>query len=96
MVEKSFEKMTKKELVDYCASLFETRLESVNRCNEAAFTLEKIDECLLKNEVDKADELRRAYIKEYDSKFPSERAVVAMFNEIAFGKILNARAKKNK
>ena len=96
MVEKSFEKMTKKELVDYCASLFEMRLESVNRCNEAAFTLEKIDECLLKNEVDKADELRLAYIKKYDSKFPSERAVVAMFNQIAFGKILNGRAKKNK
>ena len=96
MVEKSFEKMTKKELVDYCASLFEMRLESVNRCNEAAFTLEKIDECLLKNEVDKADELRRAYIDKYDSKFPSERAVVAMFNELAFGKILNGRAKKNK
>ena len=96
MVEKRLEKMTKKELVDYCASLFEMRLESVNRCNDAAFTLEKIDECLLKNEVDKADELRRAYIKEYDSKFPSERAVVAMFNELAFGKILNARAKKNK
>ena len=96
MVEKRFEKMTKKELVDYCASLFEMRLESVNRCNEAAFTLEKIDECLLKNEVDKADELRRAYIDEYDSKFPSERAVVAMFNELAFGKILNGRAKKNK
>ena len=96
MVEKRFEKMTKKELVDYCASLLKTRIESANRCNEAAFTLEKIDECLLKNEVDKADELRRAYIDEYDSKFPSERAVVAMFNEIAFGKILNARAKKNK
>lgn len=96
MVEKRFEKMTKKELVDYCSALYETRLESVNRCNEAAFTLEKIDECLLKNEVDKADELRLAYIKEYDSKFSSERAVVAMFNEIAFGKILNARAKKNK
>lgn len=96
MVEKRFEKMTKKELVDYCASLFEMRLESVNRCNEAAFTLEKIDECLLKNEVDKADELRRAYIDKYDSNFPSERAVVAMFNELAFGKILNARAKKNK
>ena len=96
MVEKRLEKMTKKELVDYCASLLETRLESMNRCNYAAFTLEKIDECLLKNEVDKADELRRAYIDEYDSKFPSERAVVAMFNEIAFGKILNARAKKNK
>ena len=96
MVEKSFEKMTKKELVDYCSSLFGARLESVNRCNEAALTLEKIDECLLKNEVDKADELRLAYIKEYDSKFPSERAVVAMFNELAFGKILNGRAKKNK
>ena len=96
MVEKRFEKMTKKELVDYCASLFEMRLESVNRCNEAAFTLEKIDECLLKNEVDKADELRRAYVDKYDSVFPSERAVVAMFNELAFGKILNARAKKNK
>lgn len=96
MVEKRFEKMTKKELVDYCSALFETRLESVNRCNEAAFTLEKIDECLLKNEVDKADELRRAYIDEYDSKFPSERTVVAMFNEIAFGKILNARAQMNK
>ena len=96
MVETSFEKMTKKELVDYCASLFETRIESVNRCNEAAFTLGKIDECLLKNEVDKADELRRAYIDKYDSKFPSERAVVAMFNELAFGKILNGRAKKNK
>ena len=96
MVEKSFEKMTKKELVDYCASLFETRLESVNRCNDAAFTLEKIDECLLKNEVDKADELRRAYIDKYDSVFASERTVVDMFNEIAFGKILNGRAKKNK
>lgn len=96
MVEKRFEKMTKKELVDYCSALFETRLESVNRCNEAAFTLEKIDECLMKNEVDKADELRRAYIKEYDSVFASERTVVAMFNEIAFGKILNARAKMNK
>ena len=96
MVEKRFEKMTKKELVDYCVSLFETRVESVNRCNEAAFTLEKIDECLLKNEVDKADELRRAYIDKYDSKFASERAVVAMFNELAFGKILNGRAKKNK
>ena len=97
MVEKRMlEKMTKKELVDYCASLFETRLKSVNRCNEAAFTLEKIDECLKKNEVDKADELRRAYIDEYDSVFASERAVVAMFNEIAFGKILNGRAKINK
>lgn len=96
MVEKRFEKMTKKELVDYCESLFETRLESVNRCNDAAFTLEKIDECLLKNEVDKADELRRAYIDKYDSKFASERTVVAMFNEIAFGKILNARAQMNK
>ena len=96
MVEKSFEKMTKKELVAYCTSFFETRIESVNRCNDAAFTLNKIDECLLKNEVDKADELRRAYIDKYDSKFASERTVVAMFNEIAFGKILNARAKKNK
>ena len=96
MVEKKFEKMTKKELVDYCAALFETRLESVNRCNEAAFTLEKIDECLLKNEVDKADELRRAYIDKYDSVFSSERTVVDMFNQIAFGKILNGRAKKNK
>ena len=96
MVEKRFEKMTKKELVDYCASLFETRLESVNRCNDAAFTLKKIDECLLKNEVDKADELRRAYIDKYDSVFASERTVVDMFNEIAFGKILNGRAKKNK
>lgn len=96
MVEKRLEKMTKKELVDYCASLFRARFESANRCNEAAFTLEKIDECLLKNEVDKADELRRAYIDKYDSVFPSERAVVAMFNELAFGKILNGRAKKNK
>lgn len=96
MVERMLEKMTKKELVDYCSSLLKARLNGMNCCNEAAFTLEKIDECLLKNEVDKADELRRAYIKEYDSKFPSERAVVAMFNEIAFGKILNARAKKNK
>ena len=96
MVEKRFEKMTKKELIDYCSALFETRMESVNRCNEAAFTLEKIDECLAKNEVDKADELRRAYIDKYDSKFASERTVVAMFNEIAFGKILNGRAKKNK
>ena len=96
MVEKRLEKMTKKELVDYCASLFEARLESVNRCNYAAFTLEEIDECLLKNEVDKADELRRAYIEKYDSKFHSERAVVDMFNQIAFGKILNGRAKKNK
>ena len=96
MLEKRLEKMTKKELVDYCASLFKARLESTNRCNYAAFTLEKIDECLKKNEVDKADELRRAYIDEYDSVFASERAVVAMFNEIAFGKILNARAKKNK
>ena len=96
MVEKRLEKMTKKELVDYCASLLKTRLESMNRCNYAAFTLNKIDECLLKNEVDKADELRRAYIDEYDSSFPSERTVVAMFNELAFGKILNARAKKNK
>lgn len=95
MVEKRFEKMTKKELVDYCSALFEARLESVNRCNDAAFTLEKIDECLLKNEVEKADELRLTYIKKYDSKFASERAVVAMFNQIAFGKILNARAKKN-
>lgn len=96
MVERMLEKMTKKELVDYCSSLLKARLNGMNCCNEAAFTLEKIDECLSKNEVDKADELRRAYIKEYDSKFPSERAVVAMFNEIAFGKILNARAKKNK
>lgn len=96
MVERMLEKMTKKELVDYCASLLKARLNGMNCCNEAAFTLEKIDECLLKNEVDKADELRRAYIKEYDSKFPSERAVVAMFNELAFGKILNGRAKKNK
>ena len=96
MVERMLEKMTKKELVDYCSSLLKARLNGMNCCNEAAFTLEKIDECLLKNEVDKADELRLAYIKEYDSKFPSERAVVAMFNEIAFGKILNARAKKNK
>ena len=96
MVEKRFEKMTKKELVDYCSSLFETCLENVNRCNEAAFTLKKIDECLLKNEVDKADELRRAYIDKYDSKFVSERTVVDMFNQIAFGKILNGRAKINK
>ena len=96
MVERMLEKMTKKELVDYCASLLKARLNGANCCNEAAFTLEKIDECLLKNEVDKADELRREYIKEYDSKFPSERAVVAMFNELAFGKILNARAKINK
>ena len=96
MVEKMLEKMTKKELVDYCASLLKTRIKSANCCNEAAFTLEKIDECLLKNEVDKADELRLAYIKEYDSNFPSERAVVAMFNELAFGKILNGRAKINK
>ena len=96
MVEKMLEKMTKKELVDYCASLLKARLNGMNCCNEAAFTLEKIDECLLKNEVDKADELRRSYIKEYDSKFPSERAVVDMFNQIAFGKILNARAKINK
>lgn len=96
MVERMLEKMTKKELVDYCSSLLKARLNGMNCCNEAAFTLEKIDECLLKNEVDKADELRRAYIKEYDSKFPSERAVVAMFNELAFGKILNARAKSNK
>lgn len=96
MVEKRFEKMTKKELVDYCAALFETRLESVNRCNDAWFTLNKIDECLMKNEIDKADELRLAYIKEYDSKFTSEKTVVAMFNEIAFGKILNARAQMNK
>ena len=96
MVERMLEKMTKKELVDYCASLLKTRIKSVNCCNEAAFTLEKIDECLLKNEVDKADELRRAYIKEYDSKFPSERAVVDMFNQLAFGKILNGRAKINK
>lgn len=96
MVEKMLEKMTKKELVDYCAALLRARTNGVNCCNEAAFTLEKIDECLLKNEVDKADELRRAYIKEYDSKFPSERAVVAMFNELAFGKILNGRAKNNK
>lgn len=96
MLEKRLEKMTKKELVDYCASLFKARLKSMDCCNYAAFTLEKIDECLLKNEVDKADELRLAYIKEYDSVFASEKAVVAMFNEIAFGKILNARAKKNK
>lgn len=96
MVERMLEKMTKKELVDYCSSLLKARLNGMNCCNEAAFTLEKIDECLLKNEVEKADELRLAYIKEYDSKFPSERAVVAMFNEIAFGKILNGRAKKNK
>ena len=96
MVERMLEKMTKKELVDYCASLLKARLNGMNCCNEAAFTLEKIDECLLKNEVDKADELRRSYIKEYDSKFPSERAVVDMFNQIAFGKILNARAKINK
>lgn len=96
MVERMLEKMTKKELVDYCSSLLKARLNGMNCCNEAAFTLEKIDECLLKNEVDKADELRLAYIKEYDSKFPSERAVVAMFNELAFGKILNARAKSNK
>lgn len=96
MVEKMLEKMTKKELVDYCSSLLKARLNGMNCCNEAAFTLEKIDECLLKNEVDKADELRRAYIKEYDSKFPSERTVVDMFNQIAFGKILNARAQMNK
>lgn len=96
MVERMLEKMTKKELVDYCSSLLKARLNGMNCCNEAAFTLEKIDECLLKNEVDKADELRRAYIKEYDSKFPSERTVVDMFNQIAFGKILNARAKSNK
>lgn len=96
MVEKRLEKMTKKELVDYCASLLETRLKSMNCCNYAAFTLKKIDECLLKNEVDKADELRRAYIDKYDSVFASERTVVDMFNEIAFGKILNGRAKKNK
>lgn len=96
MVEKSFEKMTKKELVDYCEAMFETHLESVNRCSDAAFTLEKIDECLLKNEVDKADELRRAYIDKYDSVFTSERTVVDMFNQIAFGKILNGRAKINK
>ena len=69
MVERMLEKMTKKELVDYCASLLKARLNGMNRCNEAAFTLKKIDECLLKNEVDKADELRLAYIKEYDSKF---------------------------
>lgn len=96
MVEKRFEKMTKKELVDYCAALFRTRVESVNRCNDAAFTLEKIDECLKQNEIDKADELRLAYIKKYDSVFASERAVVDMFNQIAFGKILNARAQMNK
>ena len=96
MVEKSFEKMTKKELVDYCEALYKTHLEGISRCNDAAFTLEKIDECLLKNEVDKADELRRAYIDKYDSKFASERTVVAMFNEIAFGKILNGRAKISK
>lgn len=96
MVEKRFEKMTKKELVDYCTSLFETRVESVNRCNDAAFTLKKIDECLLNNEVDKADELRIEYIKKYDSVFTSEKTVVDMFNQIAFGKILNARAQINK
>ena len=96
MVEKRFEKMTKKELVDYCEAMFETHLEGVNRCNDAAFTLKKIDECLNQNEVDKADELRLAYIKKYDSVFTSEKTVVDMFNELAFGKILNARAKKNK
>lgn len=96
MVEKRFEKMTKKELVDYCSALFEARLESVNRCNDAAFTLKKIDECLKQNEIDKADELRLAYIKKYDSVFASERTVVELFNQIAFGKILNARAQMNK
>lgn len=93
---KTFKQMKKDELVEQCKAYCGVIHDKIECEVVATQTIDEIELLLLQNKIDEADELRIKYLKNYDSKFDSDRCVVRMFNEIAFGKILNARVNKNK
>lgn len=91
---KTFKQMTKDELVEQCKAYCGIIHDTIEREAAACQTIDEIELLVLQNKVEEADELRIKYLKNYDSKFNSDRCVLRMFNEIAFGKILNARVNK--